>query len=123
MTQSPLPKVNLNRWRPHVLAALEAGQSWAVYARAHGVAKHTLYVAYRHLLARGEVAAKTTKQAARTINKSARQPTAFVPVAIDHMASAGVRIRLPNGVVIEADWHAETFAAIWSTLAALPCSV
>lgn len=123
MKQTRLPQINLTRWRPHVLAALQAGQSFAAYAREHQLSRHSLYVAHMHLKAAGEVApqrAPTVRQAAGT----APAAGAFVPVTLAMAGTAPlhVSVQLANGVRLRCEAvDTAALASLLQQLAVLPC--
>lgn len=124
MTLNKLPRVNLERWRPHVLAALRADQSFAAYARERQLSRHSLYVAHMHMKAAGEVAERRRPAKRSSKDVAADAVSAFVPVTLAPTAPAlSVMARLPNGVCLEcrAD-GAGTLYVLLQQLAALPCS-
>jgi hypothetical protein len=92
-----LPKVNLARWRPHVLAALQAGQSFAAYAREHQLSRHSLYVAHMHLKAAGEVAQRRAAATMRP-SRTAADANAFVPVRVsaESLSPLQLTVQLAN---------------------------
>lgn len=105
-----MPQVNLDTWRPHVLAALQAKQSFAQYAREHELPVQPLYVAHRQMKAHGEVASLPAK--------TRRTPPAFVPVHVEPGPSVTLQVGLPNGLVL---CLSTVDASLLSLLASLPC--
>jgi len=117
MTKHKPPQVNLDRWRPMVLAAVSSGQSIASYAQAHDVSRHTLYAAQALMRARGEVPAVSKPR-----RKSKAQPSAFVPVAVQ--AGLSITAQLPNGVQLHCQsLEDDAVRRLLTHLACLPCSV
>lgn len=106
-----MSQVKLDHWRPHVLAALQAQQSFAQYAREHGVSRHTLYVAHKRMKAGGEVAPTVARPKPVT-------RTAFVPVQVTPGVSTLLTVRLSNGVVLQ---FTQVDAPLLQWLASLPC--
>lgn len=108
-------RVNLERWRGHVAAALERGVPLAQYAREHGLSRHTLYVAHKQM--QRASGAATKRQPAKT-----PRPPPFVAVQVAGNGAL-LRARLPNGVEVElAELPASAYGALLSVLAGLPCS-
>lgn len=114
-----MSQVKLDHWRPHVLAALQAQQSFAQYAREHGVSRHTLYVAHKLMKARGEIAPTlAAPDVPRRLRRKKVTCTAFVPVQVESAHSA-LTVRLPNGLELH---FTAVEAGLLSLLASLPCS-
>lgn len=129
--QANLPQVNLERWRPHVLAALRSGQSVVAYARDHQLSRHTLYMARMNMRRNGELqvpaagARRKTVQNPRQRAGKAAAP-AFVPVTLTTPAITPPTLiaMLPNGVRLHVDMRDEAaLQALLQHLVRLPCSV
>ena len=105
-----MPQVKLENWRPHVLAALQAKQPLAQYAREHGLSRHTLYGALQRMKACGEIV--------QGLEPKKIPRSAFVPVQIEPVVHSALRVRLPNGLELH---FAGVDAGLLSLLASLPC--
>ena len=121
-----MSQVKLDHWRPHVLAALQAKQSFAQYAREHSVSRHTLYVAHKLMKARGEIPPAATRSSASYTKpatpRSGHQPvsrSSFVPVQLTPAVHSVLTVRLPNGLELH---FTAVEAGLLSLLASLPCS-
>ena len=140
MSQSALPKVNLDRWRPHVLAALQSDLSIAAYARLHHLSKHTLYIARMAMQRRGEdmcasatvtrpVRSKRSPKTASQIAPAAAQRSAFVAVAMTSTIPVAVplslpacAVQLPNGLRLQFEARdAVSLQALLQALVQMPC--
>ena len=106
-----MPQVNLEHWRPHVLAALHAKQPFTQYAREHGVSRHTLYVAHKLMKTNGEVAPGIPRP--KRVTRSG-----FVPVRVEPPMSSALRVVLPNGLALH---FSQVDAPLLALLAGLPC--
>ncbi len=114
-----MSQVKLDHWRPHVLAALQANQSFAQYAREHGVSRHTLYVAHKLMKACGEIAPTlAAPDAPRRLRRKKVTCTAFVPVQVESARHSALTVRLPNGLELH---FTAVEAGLLSLLASLPC--
>ena len=115
------PQVNVERWREHVVAALEGGQSFRAYALEHGVSRHTLYAAQALMRQRGELPAGATVKRPRCVPKQGRSSAAFVPVAV--RAGLSLTALLPNGVRLQCQASDEgVLQRVLTQLAGLSCS-
>lgn len=114
-----MPQVNLEHWRGHVLAALQADVSFAAYAREHGLSRHTLYSAHRLLKDKGELSAPAKGKPART--PKAKPATAFIAVKVAPLtAPYSLCARLPNGIELR---FTSVDPSLLQQLAALSCLV
>jgi hypothetical protein len=115
------PKVNVERWRAHVEAAVASGQSLAGYAREQGLSRHTLYAAQglmRRSKATGDSAARSKGR--RKPERAAGLSTAFVPVAVP--VGMKLMVQLPNGVQLQCEAAAgEALRILLNELAGLRC--
>jgi len=74
-----MANVNIDRWREHVLTALETGVSFMDYAKVHGFSHHTLYAAQQKMKKQGELPqrySRATRKAILSVPDSAvkKQP-------------------------------------------------
>jgi len=100
-------KVNLDRWRPHLLAAKREGKSLTQYARSRGLSRHTLYAARQMLRGvRGKLGVERRGRVLRATNQPVPD-SAFAAVKLSGLCtnSSGsaprLRAQLPNGVRLE----------------------
>ncbi|MGH9575812.1 MAG: IS66 family insertion sequence element accessory protein TnpA [Terriglobales bacterium] len=113
-----MTKVNVERWRGHLVAAQKRGVSLAQYARENGLSRHTLYAARQRLQ---REAAAAIKRGGRGVGR-ARGASPFVAVRVAPSVAV-VRARLPNGVALEfGALAASEYVGLLGMLAALPCS-
>lgn len=113
-----MPQVNLDHWRGHVLAALQADLSFAAYAREHGLSRHTLYSAHRLLKDKGELSTPAKRALVRA--PTAKPATEFVAVKVTPPTTPAYSLwaRLPNGIELRFD---SVDAHLLNQLATLPC--
>jgi len=113
-----MSQVKLENWRPHILAAQQAKQSLAQYAREHGLSRHTLYVAHKLLKRSGEIPRAALPTRAARVVPPKKTRSAFVPVQMMTTASLPVTVRLPNGLALQFE---RVDAPLLALLASLPC--
>ena len=91
-----MTRVNVDRWRAHVMALRESGLTVAQYAEQHGVSRHTLYAARR------QMAAETAKRAPAAKRMSAPRASSAAFVAVRVLGTPlSLRAQLRNGVTLE----------------------
>ena len=111
-----MAKVALERWRPHVEAAMKAGVTLAQYAREHGFSRHTLYAASQAL---GQ---ENPRDGSAKPRQCQRAP-AFVPVQVSTGSTPTLSVRLTNGVELRfGEVDSAVLAPLLELLAGLPCS-
>ncbi len=97
-------------WLGHLRACARSGATVRGYAQRHGLSEHGMYQAAKDLRRRGAL------PASRRGRSPQQSPPTFVRIAcapaVSPIASApsSWRVRLPNGVVIEAG---ETLGPAW----------
>jgi transposase-like protein len=117
-------QVNLQRWRPHLVAARREGKTLSEYARSHGLSKHTLYAA-RQMLGSvdGKPGAQRRQRMAGRTKKLAPPAFASVKLAGLEAASSGpaarLRAQLPNGVSLELIWNGSEAGLLAAAIQAL----
>jgi hypothetical protein len=85
------------KWLGHLRACRSAGQTMRGYAARHGFSEHALYQAAKDLRRRG-----VWPVSSRGGTRSARVPFVRLPPAPVHAEAPVWRVRLPNGVLLEA---------------------
>ena len=112
-----MTKVNLDRWREHLIAASKQRKSLSDYAHEHGLSRYSLYAARRQLKAEART---PRREPVAMPNVSSESP--FVAVRVQSN-SARLRVRLPNTVEVEfMQLDSATYLSLLQVLAALPCS-
>jgi hypothetical protein len=94
-------------WLGHLQACARSGESVRAYAKRHGFSEHGMYQAAKGLRRRG--ALPTGRRRSRLEQKSTPAFVRVLPAASPIVTSTW-RVRLPNGVVIEAG---EALAPAW----------
>lgn len=100
-------KVNLDRWKPHLVAAKREGKTLNAYARSHGLSACTLYAARQILQAMNGGLASARPAHVKSSHGNRVPNSAFAPVKVatpvlpSAGSSARLQARLPNGVMLE----------------------
>lgn len=113
-----MAKVNVDRWREHVVAQRRSGMTVVQYAQEHGLSRYTLYAARQQIAAAEKARTRRSPSTLAAVTK----PAPFVAVRVTPSPIA-LRASLPNGVALEfAQMEPDTCAKLIGMLAALPCS-